>query len=410
MALMSAGLGRSRQLLGIRRIAAGLVKSAKSARSRTYDADSLECIVIDVRANVPVFILNSFRLFATLAILALAGSVQSPLAVNAQENPQVNRPVYFEETGQILSGPFLDSWFRFGGPDRTGFPVTAPMRIGDRWVQWFEYARFEVPAETYEGAPVDAIESAPIGSAYARTFGYARAHPAFAPVGGAGEGGRYFEDSRHTVANAFLAAYDLPANNGRYGLPISEEFAINGTTYQFFEHGALSWTEATGVVRVPVGTLDAMIQGTLGSRVEQPENADIFTPDFFALRGQYPGERWIEVNTSAFTLTAWEGDTPVMKTLIVTGASLTPTVEGEFHVYWKIPSQTMTGAGPDGIRYIQADVPSVMYFFQDWAIHGTYWRSSFGYAASHGCVNVPLSEAAWLYEWASIGTRVVVHI
>jgi hypothetical protein len=283
------------------------------------------------------------------------------------------------------------------------------MKIGEHWVQWFEYARLEVASETYEGAPPESVESAPIGSAYAQTFGYTRAHPAFAPVDGAGETGRYFEETGHTVANAFLDVYDEPLTGAQYGLPISEEFSINGTTYQFFERGAMSWTEATGVVRVPVGTLDAIIQGTLGSRVKQPENADIFTDGFFALRGQYPGERWIEVNTSSFTLTAWAGDTPVMQTLIVTGASLTPTVEGEFHIYWKIPSQTMTGLNTDGTRYTQADVPSVMYFFQDWAIHGTYWRSTFGYAASHGCVNVPMAGASWLYERASVGTRVVVH-
>lgn len=363
----------------------------------------------EVRANVPDRVLPRFKLIATLAALALIGTLIAPFTTNAQETPAAVRPVFFESTGQILKGPFLDAWFLHGGPDRTGFPVTMPMKIGDNWVQWFEYARLEVTSETYEGAPADSIWSAPIGSSYAQTFGYARSHPAFAPVEGAGEGARYFEESKHAVANAFLDAYELSANEGLYGLPISEEFTINGVTYQFFEYGAMSWTEATGVVRVPVGTLDAIVQGTLGSRVEQPENADIYTPGFFALRGQYSGERWIEINTSAYTLTAWAGDTPVMTSLIVTGASISPTVEGEFHVYWKLPTQTMEGVGVDGIEYRQEDVPSVMYFFQDWAIHGSYWRSTFGYSGSHGCVNLPLSEAAWLYEWASVGTRVVVH-
>jgi lipoprotein-anchoring transpeptidase ErfK/SrfK len=50
-----------------------------------------------------------------------------------------------------------------------------------------------------------------------------------------------------------------------------------------------------------------------------------------------------------------------------------------------------------------------MYFFADFAIHGAYWRSSFGYSASHGCVNVPVADSAWLYAWAPIGTRVEVH-
>jgi lipoprotein-anchoring transpeptidase ErfK/SrfK len=28
---------------------------------------------------------------------------------------------------------------------------------------------------------------------------------------------------------------------------------------------------------------------------------------------------------------------------------------------------------------------------------------------SHGCVNLPTSEAAWLFEWASLGTLVNIH-
>jgi hypothetical protein len=327
----------------------------------------------------------------------------------AQEDQAASQQVYFEGTGQVLSGPFLDAWFQHGGPDRTGFPVTAPMKIGDNWVQWFEYARLEVTSEGYDGAPADAVRILPIGRSYADQFGYLDHHPAFLPVAGAGEGARYFEEARHSVANAFLATYESSGNADRYGLPISEEFSINGTTYQFFEYGAMSWTEATGTVRVPVGTLEAVLHGTLGNRVEKPAAAEVYAPGFFALRGQYPGERWIEVNLSTYTLTAWAGDTPVMTTPVVTGAPISPTVAGEFRVYWKLESQTMEGVGPAGDEYLQEDVPDVMYFFQDWAIHGSYWRYSFGYAASHGCVNVPLAEADWLYQWASIGTRVVVH-
>lgn len=308
-----------------------------------------------------------------------------------------------------MSGAFLDAWFLHGGPDRTGFPVTAPIKIGDNWVQWFEYARFEVTAENYGDAEADAVRAEPVGRSYAERFGYAHRHPAFQPVEGAGEGARFFEETGHSVANAFLDTYES-GNNAEYlGLPISQEFSINGTTYQFFEYGALSWTSETGTQYVPVGTLEAMLHGTLGNRVERPEGADVYAPGFFALRGQYPGERWIEVNLSTYTLTAWAGNTPVMSSLVVIGAPLTPTIPGEFRIYWKLPSQTMEGVSPYSGPYRQEDVPHVMYYVDDWAIHGSYWRSSFGYAASNGCVNLPLAEAAWLYDWAPIGTRVVVH-
>jgi lipoprotein-anchoring transpeptidase ErfK/SrfK len=29
---------------------------------------------------------------------------------------------------------------------------------------------------------------------------------------------------------------------------------------------------------------------------------------------------------------------------------------------------------------------------------------------SHGCVNLPTDNAQWLYDWAPLGTTVVVHV
>jgi lipoprotein-anchoring transpeptidase ErfK/SrfK len=42
------------------------------------------------------------------------------------------------------------------------------------------------------------------------------------------------------------------------------------------------------------------------------------------------------------------------------------------------------------------------------ALHGTYWHSNFGTPMSHGCVNLPMDIAAWMYGWADVGTAVSV--
>jgi lipoprotein-anchoring transpeptidase ErfK/SrfK len=42
-------------------------------------------------------------------------------------------------------------------------------------------------------------------------------------------------------------------------------------------------------------------------------------------------------------------------------------------------------------------------------IHGAYWHNSFGTPYSHGCVNLPSDQAKKLYDWAHIGTTVVVR-
>lgn len=122
------------------------------------------------------------------------------------------------------------------------------------------------------------------------------------------------------------------------------------------------------------------------------------------------GEKWIDVNLSRKTMTAYEGARPVIGPLaMVDGAGSTPTVTGTYKIYLKFASQTMRGPNADGTRYEQPDVPWVMYFHRGYALHGAYWRSSFGYSGSHGCVNLPVGSAKTLYDWAPMGTPVVSH-
>ena len=77
---------------------------------------------------------------------------------------------------------------------------------------------------------------------------------------------------------------------------------------------------------------------------------------------------------------------------------------GQFQIYNKIPSQTMFGAD-----FYLPDVPYVMYFYSSYAIHGAYWHDNFGAPMSHGCINMRVSQAEWLYNFAPIGTWVVIH-
>ncbi len=118
----------------------------------------------------------------------------------------------------------------------------------------------------------------------------------------------------------------------------------------------------------------------------------------------YGGAKWIEVNLSTQTLTAWEGDVAVLSSIISSGVSATPTVTGRFQVYNKLTSQHMYGPG-----YSLPGVPSVMYFYGAYAIHGAYWHNNFGNPMSHGCVNMNLGDAAVLFNWAPMGTEVYVH-
>jgi lipoprotein-anchoring transpeptidase ErfK/SrfK len=120
------------------------------------------------------------------------------------------------------------------------------------------------------------------------------------------------------------------------------------------------------------------------------------------------GSRWIDINLSTQRVTAFEGSRAVFSTAVSTGISWYPTVTGRFSIYHRTPSQTMDGRRL-GFNYVLPNVPYVMYFYRDYAIHGTYWHSNFGTPMSHGCVNMSTADARWLYNWSSYGTLVNVH-
>lgn len=115
-------------------------------------------------------------------------------------------------------------------------------------------------------------------------------------------------------------------------------------------------------------------------------------------------ERWIDVDLTQQRVDAYEGETVVNSFTVSTGLPQTPTVTGTFSIWIKVRIQDMFGPG-----YYLPDVPYVMYFYEDYGLHGTYWHNNFGTPMSRGCVNLTIDDAAWLFNWASVGTVVNVH-
>jgi len=111
--------------------------------------------------------------------------------------------------------------------------------------------------------------------------------------------------------------------------------------------------------------------------------------------------KWVSVDLYEQVAIAYEGSTPVFATLVSTGLKDWPTNEGLFRVYVRYPRTIMSGAEGQADFYFLEEVPWTMYFDDDIALHGTYWHDGFGYRHSHGCVNLSIMDAYWLYNWAS---------
>ena len=117
-----------------------------------------------------------------------------------------------------------------------------------------------------------------------------------------------------------------------------------------------------------------------------------------------PGARWIDVDLSTQTVRAYTGDALERKFVVSTGRARTPTVKGQYRIYVKHRAVDMRGPG-----YHLKDVPYTMYFHKGYGLHGTYWHDNFGTPMSHGCVNLSIDDAQWLFRFASVGTLVNVH-
>jgi len=121
-----------------------------------------------------------------------------------------------------------------------------------------------------------------------------------------------------------------------------------------------------------------------------------------------PGGRWIEVNLDEQTLAVYDNYQLVFATMIASGMEPFWTKPGLFQIYQKKPAENMRGSDPSDFYYLE-NVPWTMYFDQLRALHGAYWRTRFGYPQSHGCVNLSLGDAHWLFDWAVEGDWVYVH-
>jgi len=139
------------------------------------------------------------------------------------------------------------------------------------------------------------------------------------------------------------------------------------------------------------------------------------TKDYENLDPYYIGEiTKVEGNTkhilvvlSEQKLYTYEGDKIIKEYLISSGVAAHPTVTGEFRIWLKLDSTTMSG-GTGAEEYTLPNVLYTMYFFKDYGIHGTWWHNNFGTPMSHGCVNMSEADAEEVFNWAEVGTIVQV--
>jgi len=125
----------------------------------------------------------------------------------------------------------------------------------------------------------------------------------------------------------------------------------------------------------------------------------------------------IVISLSRQVLTAYQDGNAILTTFVATGRPQLPTPPGVYHIFARYSPYKFISPWPYGSPwwYPSSWTSFAMEFAAGgYFIHDAPWRSWYGpgsnlYNGTHGCVNVPYSPMATLWNWAPNGTTVVVQ-
>lgn len=406
--------------------------------------------------------------FRTIIVLVMAATLVTPVAAvelpqgsvwakpSAAELgiPEDHMPMYLGQTefdayvpesGHSVTGYMLDYWRANGAASLYGNPISQPFGYNDLYSQAFERGIFQYsPYWVYSDDA--AVRLAPIvkedieanrtekRSDGRRQAADRRASSVPASINTvranevAAEGGRISGVTGYSISGAFGAWYEAHEGWFYMGSPVSEPMRIRGVEGQMFENGILLIQD--GQVQVaPLPRENPEKYGIDTTPIEQGDRPAYSEAMFYSVWNPYgvdpmeiDGHKRIVVSVSEQKMYVYQGDTLVLETYVSTGLEPNETEIGFFHVRIKYLSQTMEGfedgsgevislggGGEEGTHWAVEDVPHIMYFnYEAEAIHGAYWHNNFGSRMSHGCVNLPLDIATFVWEFSPLGTPVTV--
>lgn len=354
---------------------------------------------------------------------------------------------YVPETGHSVTGYMLDYWRANGASTVYGNPISQPFGASNQlYSQAFERGIFQY-SPVWLHSDDAAVRLMPIVKQSLdesrndrRSDGRREAAdrrsgvvPASVNTVRADEvaalGGRLSSETGFSIAGQFGAWYDAHEGWFYMGSPVSEPMRIRGVEGQMFQNGILLIQDGEVTV-APLPLENPEKYGFDTTPIEQGDRPVYSEALFYSTWNPYgvdptvipTAPKHIVVSISEQVFRVYQGDVLVVESYASTGLAPNETEIGFFHVRIKYEAQTMEGfedgsgevislgaEGGEGSHWAVPDVPNILYFnYQAEAIHGAYWHNNFGARMSHGCVNLPLDVAAFVWEFAPLGTPVTV--
>jgi lipoprotein-anchoring transpeptidase ErfK/SrfK len=356
---------------------------------------------------------------------------------------QALEPRYFPATGHTLddNAGFMSFWAANDGERLIGLPISEPIQGEAGWVQYFERARLEQQRDPRADTLV--VVAAPVAREYVEALYRSFAAP---PRRADRADVRFFTETGYSLRAPFRSFWEGANGAALFGAPISEPIwettGAGRRLVQYFRNVRLERDASMAgtpdeIVVSDLGRGLAALRGIDTRAIDNPGYAEAGpaaplaanvaaigasqapppappTPPAPSGQPAAPatprvGGKSILVNLSEQWLYAYEGGELIFDAPVATGRNGMETPTGTYAIYAKLKVQTMDGYD-NGEYWVVPNVPNVMYINGGVALHGTYWHNLFGTGArpSHGCVNLPLKAAAWLYGWAPMGTTVRV--
>ena len=194
-----------------------------------------------------------------------------------------------------------------------------------------------------------------------------------------------------------------------YVSELSEQYCIEGSTGKFMTTAGetVNLTVAYNGNYVDIDTLVADISESIREGRNETRTAPF--AECSNLEMPYGGT-YIEIDLTSQHLWFYKDGTCIVSTDLVSGKVVekmcTPT--GVFSIYQRKAGAWLTGE--DYSSYVDYWMP----FYGGYGLHDATWRSSFGgtiyvYGGSHGCVNLPHSAAAKIFDNVTVGTKVILY-
>lgn len=178
-------------------------------------------------------------------------------------------------------------------------------------------------------------------------------------------------------------------------------------------HSRATSATATNATKIGVKPPAASSPGTTPSAA---------TPKTVATCQQPTTAKYLVVSISLRHLWACSGtnisyNSPVITGIASLAADLTPT--GTYTIYGKQTNLYLTGSDSTGSwnDYVHFWMPFLDNRYGVYGLHDATWRPSTAFGtispdspnASHGCVELPLTTASWIYGWAAVGTTITIE-